>query len=35
VDKVNPHRHLIDFSPVISAKRSRRSAKRSRRKRKR
>ena len=35
VDKVNPHRHLIDFSPVISAKRSQRKAKRSRRKRKR
>ena len=35
VDKVNPHRHLIDFSPVISAKRSGRKAKRSRRKRKR
>ena len=34
VDKVNPHRHLIDFSPVISAKRSGRNAKRSRRKRK-
>ena len=28
VDKVNPHRHLIDFSPVISAKRSRRKRKR-------
>ncbi|MCH7803277.1 MAG: ribonuclease R [Acidobacteria bacterium] len=35
VDKVNPHRHLIDFSPVISAKRSQRKVKRSRRKRKR
>ena len=35
VDKVNPHRHLIDFSPVISAKRSRRNVKRSRRTRKR
>ena len=28
VDKVNPHRHLIDFSPVISGKRSRRKRKR-------
>ncbi len=35
VDKVNPHRHLIDFSPVISAKRSQQKGKRSRRKRKR
>jgi ribonuclease R len=28
VDKVNPHRHLIDFSPIIAGKRSRQKRKR-------